>query len=47
MKKKRRKKHNCEISHIDRVRLDLTVYIERQNIFLSMYAAQNVQGDLG
>ena len=45
---KKRKKQNCEISHIDRLALDLTVYIERQNLFIiSMYEAQNVQGYLG
>ena len=50
MKRKREKeeKQNCEISHIDRLALDLTVYIERQNLFIiSMYEAQNVQGYLG
>ena len=29
--KREKEKQNCEISHIDRITLDPTIYIERQN----------------
>ena len=50
MKRKREKEENQKytISHIDRIALDLTVCIERRNLFIiSMNGAQNDQGDLG
>ena len=45
---KREEKQNCEISHIDRITLDPTIYIENQNlIIISMCGAQDVQDGLG
>ena len=46
---KKRKKQNCEISHIDRTSQDPGVYKQIQNSLLhtGLCGAQNVQGDMG
>ena len=45
--REKEEKQNCEISYIDRIRSDTTVYIESHNLFIILKCrAQNVQGDL-